>query len=180
MAAGTTYEPVAAYTVAGSNQASYTFNSVPATYTDLVLIFTGSQDGTYSGRNLYLQFNGDTGTNYSSVQMLADGGGGAYSGGDSNQVGCYGPLINSTGTTTGPSVATLNIQNYSNTSTYKTITCHGGSASVYSSGVNVGVYTGFNVATWRSTAAINSVKVNVFNGSFTVGSTVALYGIKAA
>lgn len=174
----TTYEPIQTTTL-GSAAASYTFSSIPSTYTDLVIIFSGQQDSTYSGRNLNIRFNGDSGTNYSSVQILADGSG-VYSGADANQTGCYGPLINSTGTTSGPSVAVLNIQNYANTSTYKAMVNYGGSASTYVSGTNVGVWVGNNVSTWRSTAAITSVTVLSSNGNLTSGSTLTLYGIKAA
>lgn len=173
-----TYEPIQTTTL-GSAAASYTFSSIPSTYTDLVIIFSGQQDSVYSGRNLNIRFNGDSGTNYSSVQILAEGTG-AYTGADANQTGCYGPLINSTGTTSGPSVAIMNIQNYKNTSTYKTMINYGGSASTYSSGTNVGVWVGTNVSTWRNTAAITSVTVLSSNGNLTSGSTLTLYGIAAA
>jgi hypothetical protein len=179
MPAGSTYEPIQTTTL-GSATASYTFNSIPSTYTDLVIIFSGQQNSTYSGRNLNIRFNGDSGTNYSSVQILATGDGNAYTGADANQTGCYGPLINSTGTTSGPSAVVMNIQNYTNTTTYKTMVNYGGSASVYSSGTNVGVWVGNNVSTWRNTAAITSVTVLSANGDLTSGSTLTLYGIKAA
>lgn len=57
---------------------------------------------------------------------------------------------------------------------------YGGGASVYSSGTNVGVYVGNNVSTWRNTAAITSVRVLSSNNDMTSGSTLTLYGIKAA
>ncbi len=174
-----TYEPIQTTTLSSAT-ASYTFNSIPSTYTDLVVIFSGQQNSVFSGRNLYIRFNGDSGTNYGSVQILATGDGSAYSGTDSNQTACYGPLINSTGTTSGPSVAVMNILNYTNSSTFKTMVNYGGGASVYSSGTNVGVYVGNNVSTWRNTAAITSVTILSSNNDMTSGSTLTLYGIKAA
>jgi hypothetical protein len=174
-----TYEPIQTTTLSSAT-ASFTFSSIPSTYTDLVIVFVGQQNSVFSGRNLNIQFNGDTGTNYGSVQILSTGDGAAYTGADSNQTACYGPLINSTGTTSGPSVAVMNIQNYSNSSTYKSMVNYGGGASLYSSGTNVGVYVGNNVSTWRNTAAITSVRVLSSNNDMTSGSTLTLYGIKAA
>lgn len=174
-----TYEPIQTTTL-GSATASYTFNSIPSTYTDLVIIFSGQQNSAFSGRNLNIRFNGDSGSNYSSVQILSTGDGAAYTGADANQTACYGPLINSTGTTSGPSTAIMNIARYANSSTFKTMVNYGGGASVYSSGTNVGVYVGNNVSTWRNTAAITSVTVLSSNGDMTSGSTLTLYGIQAA
>jgi hypothetical protein len=42
MAAGATYTPIATYTVSGSSTLTYTFSSIPSTYTDLVLVVNGS------------------------------------------------------------------------------------------------------------------------------------------
>jgi hypothetical protein len=77
----TTYEPIQT-TAFTSATASYTFSSIPSTYTDLVIVFVGQQNSTFSGRNLNIQFNGDTGSNYGSVQILSTGDGAAYTGAD--------------------------------------------------------------------------------------------------
>ena len=62
--------------------------------------------------------------------------------------------------------------NYSNTTTFKTILMRANNAAL---GVDA------IVGLWRSTAAINEIKVFPTGGAnFETGSTFSLYGIKAA
>jgi hypothetical protein len=182
-----TYTPIASYTL-GSPATSVTFgsgNTLPQTYTDLVIVIQGIQDSSYSARNMAIRFNGDTGSNYSSVQVLN-----ASSGADANLGSAYGPLINSSTNTTSGAFANaiINVQNYSNSNAYKTILTKGGSAANYTSGgSNVGVYASMNVATWRNTAPVTEITVYASNTSgagsganWVTGSTFTLYGIANA
>jgi hypothetical protein len=70
-------------------------------------------------------------------------------------------------------VITSNIQNYANTTTYKTALNRSNAAS---QGVEA------LVTLWRSTAAINSITISTDNGGSIIdtGSTFSLYGIKSA
>lgn len=154
----TTYEPIATYT-AGSGQTSYTFSSIAATYTDLVFVINGTAN---PAQNLSLQFNGDTGSNYSATYMDGNGSS-ASSGRVSSQTNALVGAMYS-----GQGVNIFSIMNYSNSTTYKTVI----SRSSYAGSV-VASY----VSLWRSTAAINSVKIN---NSFDTGTVITLYGIKAA
>jgi hypothetical protein len=70
MPAGNTYEAIATQTL-GSAAASVTFSSIPGTYTDLVLVVAGTL--TTGTENIVMQFNGDTGSNYSVTSLLGDG-----------------------------------------------------------------------------------------------------------
>lgn len=163
MAAGATYEPIATQTL-GSAVASITFSSIPSTYTDLIII------GNYvciSNRLSMIRVNGDTGSNYSVTYMGGNGSSG-FSGQTSNDTVIYGPNNNNVAAT-----GIIQINNYSNTSTYKTILTNGGAAQ---SPGNVGA----SVGTWRSTAAINSVTWFPNGDDWAVGSTFTIYGIKAA
>lgn len=156
-----TYTPIATHTVV-SAQPSYTFTSISSTYTDLVYVINNVTSGT----NMFVQFNGDTSTTYSSTQLYGSGSGNAASTRSSNSSYCLGGVLGDNGTVKG------NIQNYSNTSTYKTLISRGGSASWYLDAV---------VSLWRSTAAINSIKFYKDDASnFAVGTTFTLYGILAA
>ncbi len=161
-----TYEPIATSTVSGGSTASITFSSIPSTYTDLVLIFNGSMTG---GSNGALQFNGDTATNYSNTGIY----GSSTTAGSfrSSNVGVL--IVNFAGTTGDQNVSSMMLMNYSNTTTYKSL-IYRNSNTLNASVAGVGM--------WRSTSAINSISfVQTVGASyFTAGSTLTLYGIKAA
>jgi hypothetical protein len=153
-----TYEPIATTTLssAGSNT---TFSSISGSYTDLVLVIAGSAN---PGQNIAIQVgNGsaDTGANYS-AEYLAGDGTNAVTGRFSNQTSALVGAIYS-----GQSTQIINIMNYSNTTTYKMFISKSGGA--------VGIYN----ALWRSTAAINIIKIT---NSLDAGTVLTLYGIKAA
>lgn len=159
-----TYEPIATYTVP-SAQASYTFNSIPSTYTDLVLV---SVPLTTATAVIQIRFNGDTNTNYSNTYIQGDGTS-ATASRSSNDTAF--PIAYSSATTT-PYAVVTNFMNYSNTTTYKTALSRSNAATV----VNL-TY----VDLWRSTAAINSITILCSGAaSLNTGSTFTLYGIKAA
>ena len=172
-----TYEPIATTTL-GSATASVTFSSISGTYTDLVLVIFAATTHT-SSTFTSLQFNGDTGTNYSATELYGTGTS-ALSGRDSNVARGWMGLDISISNTVGDSVTTAHIMNYSNTTTYKTFLSRSNraSSSLDYSGTNA------TVALWRNTAAITSIAVKNSRGgveyNFSTGSTFTLYGIKAA
>lgn len=172
MAAGLTYTPIATQTLSSAT-ASVTFSSIPATYTDLVII---TQAGvTASGNAGYMRVGNssvDTGTNYSTIYFIGNG--------TSSQSGRY--ISSSIGVSFlqpgygNPALlytaGISNIMNYANTTTYKTVTIRSGAASTSAEAA---------VGLWRSTAAINIITLYP-EGSTTwlSGSTFTLYGIAAA
>lgn len=158
-----TYEPIATLTGTGSS-ATLSFTSIPATYTDLVLVINGALS---TGNNTRMRFNNDTASNYSNTALSGDGAS-ASSYRDSSQTSF---------SYTGYTDATIsnfifNIMNYANTTTYKTfIQRRNLSTSQVSSTVGL----------WRSTSAINQVDVYSASGAtWTTTTTATLYGIKAA
>jgi hypothetical protein len=160
MAAGATYEPIATTTL-GSNQSSVTFSSFSG-YTDLVLIFNGTittGDDTWG-----VQFNSDTGSNYSSTALY----------GDSSSAGSNRTSSSTKASTsysgTANSTTIINFQNYANSTTYKT-------ALVRNNG---GGFVSARVVLWRSTSAITSIVASPNTYQFATGSTFTLYGIAAA
>ena len=166
MAAGSTYTPLATQTL-GTATASVTFSSISGAYTDLVLVFAGTTVTT--ANNLSLQFNGDTASNYSMTRVRGNGTT-ASSTRFTSQTLMLGPNIDITSTTISPVI--WQIQNYSNTTTYKTALARGGGSDSETAAI---------VGLWRSTAAINQIVVLV-NGSQNIssGATLTLYGIAAA
>lgn len=169
-----TYDPIETVTL-GSAQATISFTSISSTYTDLILVCNIGSDSTNAFP--YLQFNGDTGSNYSYTELYGNGSS-AYSTRVTNNTQLFNNdvsmkqgAINSN--------AIYQIMNYSNTTTYKT-------ALVRQNTVDAADYNGALAAVglWRSTAAINRVDVKATRSgtgyNFTAGSTFTLYGVKSA
>ena len=163
-----TYTPIASVTLS-SAQSSVTFSGIPQTYTDLVLVSTSTT--SLANRDYNLRLNSDSGSNYSFI-VLAGNGSAASSarGTNTSNTGLY--IVSGTSTTI-PGTVISHIQNYSNTTTYKTILQRGNE-----SGGEVCV----GVSLWRSTAAVTSITISASTGSanFNSGSTFTLYGVKAA
>ena len=166
MAAGATYEPIATTTL-GSAQSSITFSSIPSTYTDLVLICSVKGDASIG--LVRVRLNGDTGSNYSFTRIYGTGSVAAsdrYTNTTSMELSDPGTGFNSQFI-----LGIGHIQNYSNTTTYKTMLGRGNElANVVQATVNL----------WRNTAAVNSVTVLTTSNNFIAGSTATLYGITAA
>lgn len=167
MAAGNTYTPIATTTLSGAS--SYTFSSIPTTYTDLILI--GSINGVSTATDIWYRVgNGsvDTATNYSWT-WLSGNSAGANSERASNSSYLY---IDGWGTIgTGNSIIKTQINNYAYTATYKTILTQRTDAAKE---VNA------QVGLWRSTSAINTIQLGLASGTFNSGTVLTLYGITAA
>lgn len=166
MAAGSTYTPIATTTL-GSAATSYTFSSIPSTYTDLVLIMNVISS-TNAANYVYMQYNGDTGSNYSTT-ILAGDGTTATSTRFANRTNFNIDYYATPNTQVGNRV--ISIQSYSNTTTYKTGLVRASRA---------GRGTDAMVGLWRSTAAINQITLTCDSDTFAAGSTFTLYGIAAA
>ena len=167
MAAGSTYTPIATTILSGVS--NYTFTSIPSTYTDLILI--GSINGVSAAADIWYRVgNGsvDTGTNYSWT-WLAGNGSATYSERASNNSKLYIDGVATIGT--GNSIIRTNINNYSNTSTYKTVLTQRTDAAKEANA---------QVGLWRSTSAINTLQLGLDSGTFNSGTTLTLYGITAA
>jgi hypothetical protein len=164
MAAGSTYSPIATTTL-GSAAASYTFSSISGSYTDLVLV--ASWGRTAGDATMVLQLNGDTATNYS-VTTVEGAGTSAASQRQSTQSQMYVAGFQ-TGTYSSPYTNIINFNNYSNSTTYKTVLSRNSANAA-------GAYCGL----WRSTSAITSIKLDASGSTFTTGSIFTLFGIQAA
>ena len=162
-----TYESIATTTLSTAT-ATVTFSSISGSYTDLVLVCnTIVASGT--GNDVALRFNGDTAVNYSNTYLLGTGSVTA-SGRNPLTYSDNGYLDANSGN---PNTRIINIQNYSNTTTYKTNISR-------ASGQNSGQVTAY-VNLWRSTAAITTILIySASSLTYAAGSTFTLYGIKAA
>lgn len=161
-----TYVALATQTVTGSPVSSITFSlSGISGYTDLVLV--ANVKNTTNNANCKFQLNGDTGSNYSSTWL--EGVSVAQSGRESNATSAF---LYYNGGAGGNNWTTViaNFQNYSNTTTNKTVITRFGNTH------QVGAYANL----WRNTAAITSITLNAITENFQVGSTFSLYGIANA
>jgi hypothetical protein len=160
-----TYNAIATTTL-GSAQSNITFSSFSG-YTDLILIFNGKVS---ANDDLYLQFNSDTGTNYSNTTLRGNGTTASSTRGSSTT----GARLSDQGSPTTGTESTViaHLQNYSNTTTYKTIIDRANNASTGADAI---------ASLWRSTSAITTIKLYCGGGAnLAVGSIATLYGIKAA
>jgi hypothetical protein len=164
-----TYEKIATTTL-GTNANTVTFSAISGSYTDLVVIArAGAVTNNVPG--LQLRFNGDTSSLYSSTRLNGNGTS-AESTRNSNSTAIEGGNY-STGFPTlanGGFVWICNVQNYSNTTTNKTVIARY-SAAATDSGAMVGLY--------RSTSAITSLTLLTTSDNFATGSIFTIYGIKA-
>ena len=166
-----TYEPIATTTL-GSAAATITFSSIPATYTDLRVVWIGRS--TANTPDLRLRFNSDTGTNYSNT-ILRGTGAAAESSRQTNVSSFI--LEAGSRTATNPTTPTLrevDVFSYAG-STNKTALAKT-SGDLNSVDGNVVVAVGL----WRNTAAITSLEFSLTSDSFAIGTTATLYGIKSA
>jgi hypothetical protein len=169
MPAGSTYTPIATTTL-GSSTNSVTFSSISGSYTDLVLICANL--GAASAQSLYAQVNTDTGTNYSRTWITGNGSAASSSRASTNSQGLFVGATDVGLPSTGVANAVMSFQNYSNTTTYKTTLTRYNAA---------GQEVQAAVSLWRSTSAINSIKVYATSSALILaGATFTLYGIASA
>lgn len=161
-----TYEPIATTSPSGVN--SFSFTSIPSSYTDLRVVLVALGSSNYQG--VQLQLNSDTAANYSYINLRGDGS--AAASGRFSNTSYFG--LDSTGvTTTMPNLYQINFFSYAG-SINKTI------LSMTSEDYN-GLGDVYNlVGLWRNTSAISTISFKLTGGStFLSGTTATLYGIKS-
>lgn len=173
MAAGATYEPIATTTLSSASS-SVIFGStgiggaIPSTYTDLIIVANGT---TASNSGWGLRFNLDADTYYSTTYIEGSGTSAVSEKYPSSTI--LRIAWNSLWNSTTPSSNIAHIQNYANTSTFKTVLFRSNSSSYVEEGIG----------TWRRASAINSIEITTATAggaNFSIGTTFTLYGIKAA
>lgn len=162
-----TYEPINTQTLSTAIADVY-FNSIPQTYTDLVLVIT-SKSAAFQQIGYRLNSN-STGI-YSQTQFASTGAS-AVSQRQSNETYAKLNWYGGSGNQWGVTIA--HFMNYSNTTTFKTCISRGNALAEFTG-------PDATVSLWRNTAAITSINVLGQGGfQFSIGSTFTLYGIKAA
>ena len=160
-----TYVALKTTTVSNTSTNSVTLDVTGITgYTDLVIVVDNSTAATNS---IALRFNGDSTSGLYSDTILQGDGSTASS---QRDTGANSIIIGSTGTSRNLTI--IQLMNYSNNTTYKTVLSRAG-------------WGGYNlvraiVGLWRNTNAINTITVLTANGNnYSVGDTFTVYGIAA-
>jgi hypothetical protein len=151
-----------ATTTLGSTAATVTFSSIPATYRDLVLVIRLGASAP-AVATVGLQFNGDTGNNYSWVSMVGTGSS-TSSGSSTQDRGIIGYFLN----TTSAFMATLQVFDYAQTNKQKTAIARESNSSESVTAI---------ANRWANTNAVTSMAISAAVSSFPVGSTFSLYGV---
>lgn len=145
------------------------FSGIPSTYTDLIAVVNLKQTAS-SGSNPYFYFNNTTGVTCSQTLMYGNGsttGGARFTSAATIPLFWWSNLTD----TSFAFQATIHINGYSNTTTYKPVLCRNSDATK-------GTET--SASQWQSTSAISQINFVIGSNAFAVGSTFALYGTKAA
>lgn len=166
-----------AYLTASGSSNSFSFTSIPQTFQDLmVVVYARSTNASTTSNGIMTINNDSSNSNYAAAWLNSDGSS-ATSNRDANFAQLYTlqgmPAASATSGIFSSGI--IHILNYKNTSIFKTLLIRQ-AADLNSSGL-----TRFQIGLWRGTpAAITSFNINTFNGNYAVGSTAALYGIKAS
>lgn len=161
------FTSIATGTMTGGTS-NLTFSSIPQTYTHLQLRYMTSSPGG----SIYIQFNGDTGTNYTQHYLLGNGSSVSAAGSASYATPHISDLAYG-GDSPYPMVAIVDIVDYKNTNKYKTFKTISG-IDANSAGIGgIDILSGV----WMNTNAISSIYISC-GQNLDSGSVFALYGIQ--
>lgn len=150
----------------GSTTASVTFSGFASTYRDLYIVSNAGNSA--SNTFFWVQFNSDTAANYNAQGLNAQGSAGAFAAVAFSQTSISNASGNSEINVSSTGALQLDILDYSQTNKWKNCIARINSPN------NAATTWG---GTWKSTAAITSIKLFPSAGSFSSGSTFALYGV---
>jgi hypothetical protein len=151
-----TYDLISSTTLASATS-TITFSSIPSTYRDLILVANASAP---TDDIALITFNGDGGSNYSTVVMYGAGPGSESLTGTSIRTFRIGSSNSGSGI--------IQIMDYSATDKHKTLLYRIGEPSrMVSAGAG----------RWANTAAITSFSWSPIAGNWASGSTFSIYGV---
>ncbi len=177
-----TYEPIASQTLANSTTATVTFSSLSGNYTDLVCLMSlRTTTGTFNFSGYaWWRANSDSGTNYSYTALYSRSSAGSWSALSTREsnltYGIIGAVVDPSTNSDIFAPVTLHLMSYANTNVNKTAL----STSGFSSNLTNHDGPRRDVSLWRSTSAITSLTFGLVNGNFVSGSTISIFGVRAA
>ncbi len=167
-ASTSSYESIASSSPTSGS--SITFNSIAGTYASLQIRMFGFDNG--AGGRFAMQFNSDTGTNYTR-HVLSGSGSVVGAAGNTLRSFCQlSSFYSNPSSTYGYGIIT-DIHDYASSTKYKTVRTLSGQ-DLNGSG-EITMYSNL----WLNTNAITSITIST-DGTFSSGTTISLYGIKGA
>jgi hypothetical protein len=170
------YQSIQTVTVGSGGQSSVTFSSIPSTYKHLQIRgMVKSARTDDDGATYRIQFNSDSGANYTYHRLKGDGSSVVSDGLGGMNYSYFYSMAASSGSVNSSTfgVSVFDILDYSNTSKNKTIRVLCG----YDGNGNGIISLGSSA--WFSTSAVTSISLTIDGGTnFTQYSSFALYGIK--
>jgi len=168
-APGKDFDSIATVTVGSGGSSTISFTSIPSTYRHLQIRLTGV---TNANANTQMRFNSDTGANYS-YHRLSGSGSAASAGGSASLNAFYVAGSNLSGFTITPYAAIIDVLDYANTTTNKTMRSLTGSELNTTNGEMK-----FLSGAWFNTSALSTISLFLDSGTFSQYTSAALYGIK--
>lgn len=171
----TSFESIATVTVGSGGQANVEFTSIPSTYKHLQVRYIARTVRGEAADDLHLQFNSDTGSNYSYHYLQGTGSAATAGAGSSTTVMLIPTAPGNTATSNTFGAGVVDILDYANTNKYKTMRALGGDDRNGAGEILL------ESGSWRNTNAITTLTFKAASASnFAQYSTFALYGIKGA
>lgn len=147
-------------------------NGIAAGHNDLIIMLNTRTDAVVVNADVRGQFNGDTGANYDVAWVR-------NSAGAIGAVDAHGTTFIAPAQCAGATIAanyfaaaTINIPKYANTTTFKSMISLSGPTGDITANDQIIFATNL----WRSTVAINQLKIFPSVGSFIAGSSMTIYG----
>jgi len=164
-----------AKTVLTTTQSSITLNSIPSTYTDLLLVVSARNDSASVGiENIRLRPNNSTSLVYSfTIGYSSPPNGASTNSSGNNNINIYG---NPGGSTTANTFGNIEIYipNYTSSTnkpiSYTSVGENNDATMTFANVIGAGL--------WSDTTTISSIVLQSSSGSFVSGSRFDLYGIK--
>lgn len=153
------------------NATNVTFSNIPQNFSHLQLRVFGRTAFATTDWELWMQLNGDSGTNYTYHILFGNGSSASSAGFIGQNFIRFGLLPGANATANCFGVSVCDILDYTNTNKNKTIRALAG----YD--LNGLGTTGLWSSVWLNTAAITSITLGTANSNFASGSRADLYGI---
>jgi hypothetical protein len=172
----TSYESIATVTVGSGGSSAIDFTSIPTTYKHLQIRAISKTNRADNNDAMQIQVgNGsvDTAANYNNHNLYGDGSGANAGATDTPGSGLLVWLIAGNNSSNAWAGTVTDLLDYSDTNKYKT------ARTLLGYDNNGNGIVGLSSGAWRSTSAINTIKIKPRYGtSFNQYSHFALYGIK--